>query len=515
MTRRLSPVLVVVVFAGPALAPSPCDAGPIYAGTSTPGFVYQYVGGTTWEAISSTLGDAVVCMAQHDGKLFAGTFYYDASYYSHGQVWRREDDGTWTLVGSGLDDQVCALASYGGYLYAGTAYQGARLYRYDGGTTWTRVVDYSYDYWTGIRSLHVGSDGYLYAGDWFYDLIGRFDGASFQHLADLSGSCIWDFSEYSGAMYAAAYEGRLHRSSDGVNWELVLDYCWTDLWEIEQFRGYLHLGYDDGRFARTDPAGNITQIWTAPNSIISMVAEGSSCLYFGTGAEAIWGGYGSPIGAVYSYDGASDPQLISSEPLGEGVQCLHFPYAFCDVRGEHWAYDYIEACRQAGIVAGYPGGHYRPRWSVSRAQMAVFVARALAGGDEYVPPGPAEASFADVPTDHWAYKYVEYAVSENIAGGFDDGTYRPDLPVDRAQMAVFISRSIATPHGDEGLAGYTPPATPTFSDVPIYHWAYRYVEYVAEAGVASGYGDGSYRPGSVCSRDQMAVFVSRAFGLSP
>ena len=82
-------------------------------------------------------------------------------------------------------------------------------------------------------------------------------------------------------------------------------------------------------------------------------------------------------------------------------------------------------------------------------------------------------------------------------------------------MAVFISRSIVTPHGDEGLAGYTPPATPTFTDVQTGHWAYRYVEYTAQEGVASGYGDGTYRPSSVCTRDQMAVFVVRAFDLIP
>jgi hypothetical protein len=167
----------------------------------------------------------------------------------------------------------------------------------------------------------------------------------------------------------------------------------------------------------------------------------------------------------------------------------------------------------AGIVTGYEDGTYRPLLSVSRDQMAVFIARALAGSDGNVPAGPAQPSFPDVPAEHWAYKYVEYAATNRIVTGFPEGEYRPDLAVDRGQMAVFLARSIVSPTGDEGLDGYIMPAEPTFPDVPEGHWARRYVEYVVFRGVAGGYPDGTYRPESACARDQMAVYIARAFGL--
>ncbi len=188
-------------------------------------------------------------------------------------------------------------------------------------------------------------------------------------------------------------------------------------------------------------------------------------------------------------------------------------YRFSDVSPSHWAFDYVEACADAGIVGGYPDGTYRPWQAVTRDQMAVYVSRSLLGGDENVPPGPSTATFSDVPTDYWAFKYVECAADNNIVGGYDDGTYRPAQAVTRDQMAVFIARAMADPTGDEGLAGYTPPASPTFSDVPDTHWAYLYVEYIAAEGVSSGYDDGTYRPSQAVTRDQMAVFVGRAFGL--
>jgi PKD repeat protein len=191
---------------------------------------------------------------------------------------------------------------------------------------------------------------------------------------------------------------------------------------------------------------------------------------------------------------------------------------FHDVPDNHWARNEIMACAQAGILTGYPDGNYHPELPVTRAQMAAFVSRALVGGDANVPEGPADASFSDVPTDFWAYDYVEYARRRNIILGYPDALYHPEALVNRAGMAVFIARSIVDPTGDQGLASYAPPGTPTFGDVSganAWSWSYEHVEYVARQGIVSGYPDGLYHPEHTCSRDQMAVFFARAFELSP
>ena len=69
------------------------------------------------------------------------------------------------------------------------------------------------------------------------------------------------------------------------------------------------------------------------------------------------------------------------------------------------------------------------------------------------------------------------------------------------------------PCTEAGLVGYSPPDTPTFPDVPVGFWAYKHVEYCVEHEVVQGYADGWYYPGNVVTRDQMAVYVKRAFGL--
>ncbi len=187
---------------------------------------------------------------------------------------------------------------------------------------------------------------------------------------------------------------------------------------------------------------------------------------------------------------------------------------FSDVPWEHWAVDYIHACARAEIVAGYPDGSYHPELAVTRDQMAVYISRALAAGDANVPTGPAQASFPDVQPDHWAYRYVEYAFAQGIVQGYPNGNYAPAVELDRGQMAVFIARAMVTPTGEAGLASYMPPTSPTFPDVATSFWAYKHVEYCVAHGVVQGYPDGEYHLEYVCTRDQMAAYIARAFKLS-
>jgi hypothetical protein len=215
-------------------------------------------------------------------------------------------------------------------------------------------------------------------------------------------------------------------------------------------------------------------------------------------------------------DWTRDPTELETARLLLGEQ---MGATFLDVFADHWAFDAIEAVSEADIVQGYPDDRYRPNRDVTRAQMAVFIARSVVepfgdeGMSQYEPP--EMPTFSDVPPTYWCYKHVELLAEENIAAGYADGRYRPGAEVTRDQMAVYIAHSIVTPRGEEGLADYVPPTTPTFADVPPELWAYSKIEYLAEEGVVSGYADGFYRPNWAVTRDQMAVYIGRAFDVLP
>jgi len=186
---------------------------------------------------------------------------------------------------------------------------------------------------------------------------------------------------------------------------------------------------------------------------------------------------------------------------------------FNDVACDFWAAREIAACFYEGIVAGYPDGGYHPEITVARDQMAVYISRALAGGDSSVPAPVGDPTFTDVAADHWAYKYIEYAVANHIVQGYPEGDYRPANPVTRDQMAVYIARAMVDPTGEDGLSSYTPPSTASFPDVPAGFWSYKHIEYCVAQGVVKGYTDGRYHPEGAVTRDQMAVYIARAFEL--
>ena len=59
-----------------------------------------------------------------------------------------------------------------------------------------------------------------------------------------------------------------------------------------------------------------------------------------------------------------------------------------------------------------------------------------------VSPGPATASFTDVPTSHFAFRFVEALAAAGITGGCGGGQFCPDAPLTRAQMAIFLATAL-------------------------------------------------------------------------
>jgi hypothetical protein len=203
--------------------------------------------------------------------------------------------------------------------------------------------------------------------------------------------------------------------------------------------------------------------------------------------------------------------LVATDTAVESITIDRFPDVLPGTPGA-WAAFYIEECagRAPLIVSGYPepdGSYtYRPGNPVDRGAMAVYMARALK-----LTMADYEGRFSDVLDSHWAWPWIEALVRANIVAGYPDGTYRPSQIVNRGQMAVYVARGIWG-----GMDVPTGPEVGHFSDVPDRdpgpeHWAYDEIEFAVAHDVVRGYPDGTYRPDSPVSRDQMAVFVYKGF----
>ena len=183
---------------------------------------------------------------------------------------------------------------------------------------------------------------------------------------------------------------------------------------------------------------------------------------------------------------------------------------FADVPLTHWAWRHIEALSAAGITGGcgVSPRTYCPASAVTRDQMAVFLLKAL-HGSAYMPPAVgANSGFDDVPITYWAAAWIKQLAAEGITSGCGGGSFCPTRAITRDQMAVFLLRA---KHG----SGYAPPAPSgaLFVDVPSTHWAAAWIEQLVAEGITSGCGGGNFCPSVTVTRDQMAVFLVKAFNI--
>ena len=154
----------------------------------------------------------------------------------------------------------------------------------------------------------------------------------------------------------------------------------------------------------------------------------------------------------------------------------------------------IDKVAAAGIASGFPDGGFHPNESVSRGQMATFIAKG------YNLP-PAASTFSDTAGDTHE-PGIGAVANAGIARGQPDGTYGPGVPITRGQMAVFLSRAenLAAVEGTGGCD----------IDGHLYEGQIRAV---LGAGIASGAADGCFYPDEPVTRGQMATFLTRALGL--
>ena len=139
---------------------------------------------------------------------------------------------------------------------------------------------------------------------------------------------------------------------------------------------------------------------------------------------------------------------------------------FSDVAKSHWAANYIGYMQQFGIITGYADGSFRPDASVTRAEFA-----AIASRFERLTEGTK--SFSDVPSSHWAAKYINFAATCGWVNGYADGTFKPNNSITRAEVAAVTCRLLER-NADQSYIRSHLSELRAFTDVSESHWAYWY-----------------------------------------
>lgn len=216
-----------------------------------------------------------------------------------------------------------------------------------------------------------------------------------------------------------------------------------------------------------------------------------------------------PLGEV-SPQSLTSPSLWSKEYIhgpGGRIVATEERLKFLDVDdlSQFWEDIYRIAAR--GVTVGCPAPNYCPEAQVTRAQMAVFIERALG---VFTPPTPTMQHFTDVAPGYWAYDFIEDFAMRGITSGCTQTTFCPEGPVTQEQMAKFTIRARGEPD----------PPWPTqqrFNDVPIsgptQNQFANFIDRMAVLDIWTGCGNGNYCPTAPVTRRQMAHILVKAFGI--
>ena len=148
-------------------------------------------------------------------------------------------------------------------------------------------------------------------------------------------------------------------------------------------------------------------------------------------------------------------------------------------------------------IIGYPEGNVRPESPITREEVATIFFRLLKDNmrNELL---AKTNGFTDIDDDRWSNTAISTLINGGFLTGYEDGTFRPDAPITRAEFATIASR----------LDTMITDATHNFTDVSG-HWAEAYIANAVAKGWITGYEDGTFCPDQIITRAEAVTIVNR------
>ncbi|PIZ70701.1 hypothetical protein COY07_06250 [Candidatus Peregrinibacteria bacterium CG_4_10_14_0_2_um_filter_43_11] len=210
------------------------------------------------------------------------------------------------------------------------------------------------------------------------------------------------------------------------------------------------------------------------------------------------GGGGYDISLLKKTTTAAEKALAQST---DELQAGEVAAVFTDTKS-HWAYNYIETLRAAGIVHGKKTGIFAPNDQLTRAELTKIALNAFS-----IPVGTVTVNpFKDVNSTAWYAPYVAKAKELNIIEGYANGEFKPNQSINRAEALKILLMA-------SGLDLSGAASSKDFSDVNTGAWYAKYVSFAKTKGVVSGYGNGLFGPGNPVLRGEMAKMAVKTMGL--
>jgi hypothetical protein len=181
-----------------------------------------------------------------------------------------------------------------------------------------------------------------------------------------------------------------------------------------------------------------------------------------------------------------------------GSDCTSHSYTDLATTG-CWYHTYVDYVLENKLMIGTGDNKFEPEMDLSRAMM-VQILYNQAGK----PAVTGKSPFSDVTSDRWFYSAVVWAYEQGIAQGYGDGTFGPDDPITREQLATFLWRFDGEPTAAQ--------TTTNFSDASqTSSYAQKALLWASENGIVEGYTDKTIKPLNTATRAETAAMVTRYF----
>lgn len=157
------------------------------------------------------------------------------------------------------------------------------------------------------------------------------------------------------------------------------------------------------------------------------------------------------------------------------------------------------------FIQGYDDDTFRPDNNITRAEAATILTSALEI-DDY---NKSETAFFDVSRKEWYYDTVLAAEEAGIFSGYEDGSFRPDNNITRAEFTVAVCNAF-----NISVNSKTTKSKSKLEDINE-HWSKSYVDALVKTKYINGYGDGTFRPDNFITRAEAVAILNRAKSRTP
>lgn len=216
-----------------------------------------------------------------------------------------------------------------------------------------------------------------------------------------------------------------------------------------------------------------------------------------------------PIAQILEAAGADD---AIANPTTTPEVGLSFP----DVRGDIYGRE-IDRAVEIGFIAGFEEDNtFRPRANLTREQLVSMIFEALNSQENLSLVLPSQVNsnpYSDVSSDRWSAAKIQFAKQSGIVSGYQDGTFKPDQPVTRAELMAIIRRAAEYSRRQRGLAETLPSTQEAraFSDTQG-HWAAPVISSLTSyCGIATPLNEtgNAFQPNASAQRNYAAAAIVR------